>query len=178
MILTHLTYFAALTGVAECLATSLGDNESDGTLGRPARVGVVPAPEIAWDGCDCGQLAVTVQHGPYPSTRFPGENIEDTISPHCFVGPSALRCVASLVRCEFHPAPKTNGEPPTMIQQATALQHMLVAEFYMRESLVCCLGDMETSGLIDDWRVGATDYQINGACGEVAIVFWLNITGG
>lgn len=173
--LTPLSYFVVVTGAADCIADALELNQHNGTLGRPGRVGAVPAPEIAWDGCDCGQVAVTIQHGPYPSTRFPTETIDSAQTSGCWTGVTAVRMIASVTRCEYHPASSQSGRPPTMTQQSTALELQLVEGFYAREALLCCLTTLKQNGLIDDWQVGSTDYAINGACGEVSIPFTVQV---
>jgi hypothetical protein len=180
--LTPLTYFIAVTGVAECIAVELDAHVSDSvapSLGRPGRVGVVPGPEVPWDGCDprCGgQLAIAFVHGPYPSLNFPVEVIEDNSRGNCEVGSTGVRCIASLSRCQYHPQGGLESKQyPTMEAQTAAARLQQVEGFYVRQAITCCLADMKRNRLIDDYRIGATDTAVNGACGEVSVTFMLNI---
>lgn len=174
-VLTNLTYFAAVTGVAECIAQALEDHVADGTLGRPGRVGVLPGAEVVWDGCECGQLGMIFQHGPFPSTIFPTERAEDPQPLGCFTGSTAVRVLASLIRCQYHPALQANGSPPSIEDQTAAAKLQQIEQFYMRNAIICCLHNMVEDNFLDDARVGASDYQVNGDCGEVSVVFWIGV---
>jgi hypothetical protein len=177
--LTPLSYFIAVTGVAECIAVALEDNEVNGTLGRPGRVCGVPGPEIPWDGCDpgCGgQLAVAIQHGPFPSIRFPTEVIEDATAGGCYLAATAIRCIASLTRCQYHPQGNLDkGVYPTPTTQTNAMRLQQTEGYYMRQAIQCCLDDMKRTRLIDDYRLASNDTAVNGACGEVSVVFYINV---
>jgi hypothetical protein len=177
--LTSLSYFIAVTGVAECVAVALEDNIPNGTLGRPERVCGVPGPEIPWDGCDpgCGgQLAVAIQHGPFPSVRFPTEVIEDATAGGCQLGATAVRCIVSLTRCQYHPQGQLDAKRyPTPAEQTAAMRLQQVEGYYMRQAIQCCLFDMKRVYLIDDYRMSSNDTAVNGACGEVSVVFLINV---
>lgn len=174
--LTPITYFIAVTGIAECIADALEVKQAEwGTLGRPGRVTGVPGPEVPWDDCKCGQLAIAVQHGPYRSERFPVEVLDTPLTSGCFTDTTAIRLVASLTRCEYHPQGDQTGKPPTVAQQTEALRLQSVEGMVMRNALLCCLHDLKDSQVIDDWVVGATDSAVNGACGEVSIVFSIQV---
>lgn len=177
--MTPISYFIAVTGALECVAQELEDNVAEGTLGRPTRVLVAPGAETPWDiggrGARCSQLAVVFFHGPYSSVRFPVEQIEDPLGG-CQLGPTAVRCTLSLVRCEYHPSPTNDGKtPPTPAQQTQAALWQSIEEYFMRRALTCCLAGMLTRGEIDDYRVGSSDRQVNGDAGEVSIQFSLQI---
>ena len=178
--LTPISYFIAVTGVAECVAQELQDHVADGTHGRPDRVLVAPGQEVPWDaggnsGIYCSQLGFVFQHGPYPSTRFPVEELEDP-SAGCIIGPTAVKVIGSLIRCEYHPPPTNQGKtPPTATQQTNAALLQCIEEFYMRSAIMCCLSQMKQRQQIDDYRVGSSDRAVNGDLGEVSIVFSLNI---
>lgn len=178
-VLTELTYFIAVTGVAECIAQALEDNRVSGTLGRPERVLMAPGAEVPWDGGrDCAQLGLAITHGPYPSTRFPVEELEDA-QGGCVVGPTAIRVTASLIRCTYHPPPTNDGKtPPTPQAQTNAARFQCIEEFFMRQAIICCLTEMKDHDLIDDFRIGSSDRQVNGDMGEVSVVFSLQVLGG
>ena len=174
-VLGPLTFFASVTGVAECVAQSLEDHEIDGTLGRPGRVVVVPGREVPWDGCKCGQLGFAFQHGPYPVRTFPLESSQGTESTGCQLGSLGVQVTASLIRCEYHPAMAVNGAPPSEEAQTAAARLQQIEQFYMRAAITCCLSDQRRNNLIDDYRVGSADYDVNGDCGQVSIVFWIGV---
>ena len=179
--LTPISYFIAVTGVADCVADALENNVANGTLGRPDRVTLVPGAEVPWDagggaGGYCSQLAFAFTHGPYPSVRFPVEQLEEPQSGRCIIGPGAVQVICSLVRCEYHPPPTNEGKtPPTVQRQTQAALLQCIEEFYMRQAIICCLGAMLTNGQIDDYRIGASDRQVNGDLGEVSIRFTLQV---
>lgn len=178
--LTPITYFIAVTGIAECIAQELEDHVADGTHGRPNRVLIAPGQEVPWDigggkNGYCSQLGIVFEHGPYASTRFPVEELEDP-NAGCVIGPTAVRCVASLVRCEYHPSPKNEGKtPPTPTEQTNAALLQCIEEFYMRSAILCCLSQMKQDQFIDDYRVSSSDRQVNGDAGEVSIRFSLQV---
>lgn len=178
--LTPISYFIVVTGAAECIAQELEDHVADGTLGRPDRVLIAPGQEVPWDaggnaGRYCSQLGIAFEHGPYPSTRFPVEELEDP-NAGCVIGPTAVRCVVSLIRCQYHPAPTNQGKtPPTSAAQTNAALLQCVEEFYVRSALMCCLFTMKQSYQIDDYRVSSSDRQVNGDLGEVSIRFSVQI---
>lgn len=178
MELEPTTYYDAVQSVLACVNQSLIDNEVNGTLGEPGRVVAVPGNEVPWDGCGCGQLAIAFQHGPYPSTTFPIENQDGGQNGNCILSSSAVRCIMSLTRCEYHPqgpeSPK-KAYPPTVIQQNAATRLQQIEQFYMRQSLLCCLQTLVDDDDIDDFRIGASDYAVNGACGETSIIFWMGV---
>jgi hypothetical protein len=180
VILTPRTYWDAVTEALSCVNQSLIDNEVNGTLGAPGRVLIAPGNEVPWDGCECGQLAAVFQHGPYPSNNFPIENQEGQNNGNCELGSSAVRVLMSLTRCQYHPqgveSPK-KVVPPTVAQQNAASLLQQIEAYYMREAHLCCQQDMRDGNptMIDDFRLGATDYQVNGNCGEVNTLFWLQV---
>lgn len=175
MNLSPTSYFIAATGIAECIAQELETHTSDGTLGRPGRVCLIPGNQIVWDGCECGQLAIVFQHGPYPIRNFPIETVEDNAVGNCYLSSTAVRCVVSLSRCEYHPIADERGTPPSAATQTRAVLLREVEQYFMRQALGCCLFELREDGIIDDYRMGASDYQVGGKCGEVAIVFWMGI---
>lgn len=178
--LTAISFFIAVTGVAECVAQSLEDNVPNGTLGRPDRVLIAPGAEVPWDaggnkGVYCSQLGFAFTHGPYASSRFPVEELEDP-NAGCVIGPSAVRVVGSLVRCQYHPPPTNQGKtPPTAAAQTQAALWQSIEAHYMKQAVLCCLSDMKQQMEIDDYRVQSIDRQVNGDIGEVSIVFSIQI---
>lgn len=172
MTVSFNSYFNAVTGVRDCIITDL-DEQSP--LGKPDRVLVAPGNLVSWDGCECGQLALIFTHGPYPTDRFPLEQITDS-QGKCALN-TAVQVTASLTRCEYHPSPDVGIKItyPTQEQQTQAAYWQMYDEFIMRNAIVCCLVQMMETYQIDDFRIGASDYNVSGMCGEIAIVFYVQI---
>lgn len=84
---------------------------------KPDRHGVVPG-EIAWDGCDCGLLAVTVRTV-FLSDAFPRQATEN-VSTQCRSAYEVAEIVVQIVRCV--PGPGDNGDPPSPATLSTAAQ--------------------------------------------------------
>lgn len=172
-----LAFYVPVTGVSACIVEELQQGFSDGlpTLGVPGRVvPLVPGNEVPWDGCECGQLAQVIEHGPYPSNfAFPDE--DTGIFGNCRLDGRAVRVRASLTRCEYHPCPDEQGHPPSAAAQLAAAQMQQVDEYLMRNAISCCLAGMRSDRLIDDYALGGSDYQVNGCCGEVSMVYWLQM---
>jgi len=170
-------FFAAVTGVSACIVAELEQGLADGlaTLGVPGRVvPLVPGSEIPWDGCECGQLAQAVEHGPYLSNfAFPDE--DNGIFGNCRLDGLAVRVRVSLTRCQYHPCPDEQGHPPTAAAQLAAGQMQQTDERLMRRAISCCLAGMRADRLIDDYAMGGSDYAVNGCCGEVSMLYWIQL---
>lgn len=170
-------FFYAVTGVAACIVDELEQGLADGlpTLGVPGRVvPLVPGAEVPWDGCECGQLAQVVEHGPYLSNfNFPDE--DNGIFGNCRLTGAAIRVRASLTRCEYHPCPDEQGHPPSAAAQLAAAQMQQIDEYLLRRAILCCLAGMRAAHQIDDYALGGSDYQVNGCCGEVSLPYWIQL---
>lgn len=176
-IIVPFRFFVAVTGVSACIVDELEAGLAQGlpTLGEPGRVvPLVPGSEIPWDGCECGQLAQAVEHGPYPSNfAFPVE--DNGVFGNCRLDGLAIRVRASLIRCEYHPCPDEQAHPPSAAAQLSAGQMQQIDEYLMRKAITCCLAAMRSSRLIDDYAMGASDYAVNGCCGEVSMLYWVHL---
>jgi hypothetical protein len=170
-------FFTAVIGVSACIVAELEQGLADGlpTLGVPGRVvPLVPGSEVPWDGCECGQLAQAVEHGPYPSNfTFPDE--DNGMFGNCRLAGQAVRVRASLTRCQYHPCPDEQGQPPSVEDQLAAGQMQQIDEYLMRKAILCCLAAMRSSRLIDDYAMGGSDYTVNGCCGEVSMPYWIHL---
>lgn len=97
------------------------------------RKGVVPG-EIAWDECECGQLAIQEVRR-YPSIRFPDEETR----PQDDCGESWLvhQFTLALTRCS--PGTDDNGRPPAMEALASVAERMSLDMTLVRKAVFCCL---------------------------------------
>lgn len=107
---------------------------------------------IAWDECDCGQLAQTIPQV-YPSDIFPAP-ASDTRTTPC--GPQfiVVTVVLSLTRCVQ--GINDNGFAPTCAQ---LLDDALVLEadrYAVRKAILCALRELRDTYDIAEFSVGAT----------------------
>lgn len=176
MTLGALTAATVVTGVGMCIDAQLDATpESGGGLGRNPtmrRCLLVPG-NIAWDGCDCGQLALTIQRI-YPSQRFPGDQSEEPATGGCVVGPRAVQALASLTRCV--PALKVSlggqGVIPSCADLLPAGIVMAADAYAMDLAVRCCLAQFKTDRVIWDYRVGGVNFVgPEGACAGVELTF-------
>jgi hypothetical protein len=77
--------------------------------GAPARVCDVPGL-LAWDGCDCGLLAVTVDRL-YPAAVFPTEAVAGSLTGPCPPPYEVADLTVTVLRCA--PGPDRRGNPPS-----------------------------------------------------------------
>jgi len=83
------------------------------------RSGVVPG-SIAWDECDCGMLAVTVEQI-YPTETFP--DLMTEVAGGCDVSREAAEIVIQVVRCA--PGPDGQSLAPTVAELDASAQEVL-----------------------------------------------------
>jgi hypothetical protein len=134
----------------DCVADTL---EASATAGLPERVCVVPGA-IAWDDCQCGQLAVTVTRL-YPSNRFPQElsGQGSDVPSRCGAALLGVDLTVQVVRCA--PSP-TDADPAVACAALEATAQMVLDDAYWtRVGVVCCLRDLEDETTITDWLVRA-----------------------
>lgn len=117
--------------VAEALATTTG--------GPPQRV-CVPVPgEIADDGCECGQLAVTVPRL-FTARQPPTVAFEDAETGQCGMPYLCVDVLVRIMRCA--PGPDKRGNPPSCDALEQAALIMEEDRLATRQALGCCLLDM------------------------------------
>lgn len=112
---------------------------------------VVPG-DIAWDACDCGQLAQTIT-STYPSNSFP-TNASDQRRTPCGPNLTVATVNLSLTRCV--PSPDSNGRPPTCAQLLAAAVTLEVDRWVVRKAVACYLRTLRETQppIIADFSVG------------------------
>lgn len=135
--------------LGECVRAALAGTPA----GVPTRVCVPVAGEIAWDACDCGQLAVTTPRL-YPSRVFPAESVEDAEQDRCGTPYLGVPYTVSILRCAA--GMDDDGNPPTCEQLAAdaLVWHQDAAA--VRRGLGCCLQELEAQDRILGWVLGPT----------------------
>lgn len=90
----------------------------------PCRYGVVPG-SIAWDGCECGALYVSVLNT-FLSDVFP-MMLEEPVGVGCDASQEVAVITVQVLRCA--PGPDTAGNPPTPAQLDTCAQQIAADSF-------------------------------------------------
>lgn len=133
---------------------------------------IVPG-EIAWDECDCGQLAQTITQT-YPSNNFPVAATDQRQTP---CGPQMLVITvqASIVRCV--PIINDNGAPPTCVSLEDAAIQLECDRHVLRQGITCYLRELRNNYRIHDFTVGsATSIGPQGACAGVDLIYQFGIS--
>lgn len=152
--ITPFSSIAIVTGVGLCIQQELEATPESG--GVPAKMRVVYAApgNIAWDGCTCGQLALSVVRD-YPTRVFPQDASEEPMIGGCGAHALATRVIVSLTRCA--PAMDKNGNPPTPDALLAASLVLAADAYVVRNAVECCLHDYKRQRRIYKFTVGSAD---------------------
>jgi hypothetical protein len=133
--------------------------------GAVKRVTVVPGDAVAWDGCDCGQLALVT--GQRYHSRQLWQQASDIAYP-CVNAAVVVPFTLSLVRCT--PGPDANGKPPKPADLAAAFAIQEADAYHLWSAVPCALRavmvGMTQTPLIADFIVNTLD--VVGASGDCA----------
>jgi len=168
------TAAAIVTGVGMCVVEQLGNTPETGAL--PQRIILMTPGEIAWDGCDCGQFAQSLQ-ADYPSSIFPQDTSQQPDrGAGCNDPPLAYQVLASIARC----VPGMTGgqvpQPPLPEKLLAAALRMEGDAFALRTGVECCLSDYKRDRRITDFRVGRADKAgPEGNCAAVVMQYWFSL---
>ncbi|WP_329336072.1 hypothetical protein OG252_13055 [Streptomyces sp. NBC_01352] len=112
----------------------------------PARHGVVPGA-IAWDECDCGMLAVSVNQI-YPTEQFPNPALT-RVGNSCDAPWEAAEIVMQIVRC----APNPDGQltAPTTAELDASAREVLTDAYEMMRAVSTTLCQMNQDREISDY---------------------------
>lgn len=144
--------------VAEQIRLCIHDNLPDTSQGVPDRSCVVWGA-LAWDDCECGQLAVIIGRR-YASGQFPNEGPATSVRGNqirqsaCGLPLVVVQMGASLLRC----AP--TGEehhPPTCEDLSAAARWAEEDAWTVRNAVWCCLRSLKDEGLIYDFAFDAQE---------------------
>jgi hypothetical protein len=138
---------AALDTVVEtlrgCVLAALAATDA----GAPARVCEV-AGQLAWDNCDCGVLAVTVDRM-YPSTMFPQQAPPVQLAAACPPPYEAVDLAVTVLRCA--PGPDGQGRSPSCTQLDAASLTWFLDVDAVRQALACCLVGLRDADTVVDF---------------------------
>lgn len=168
------TAAAIVTGVGMCVMEELANTPETGDL--PQRVVLMTPGEIAWDGCDCGQFAQSLQSD-YPSGVFPQDTSQQTLrGAGCNDPPLAYQVLASIARCVSGLKNGVRISSPTPTDLYTDALRAEADAYVLRTAVECCLTDYKKERRITDFRVGRTDKTgPEGNCMAVVMQYWFSL---
>jgi hypothetical protein len=147
MIYTADKLFIVVTGVGQCAYDVL--DESPG--GQPHRFCNVVPGDIAWDQCECGQLAQTI------TNVVPSEDgtsaAPDVRQTKCGPAFTLAEVTLSLTRCV--PGVDNNGHGPKCNQLLEAARILEIDRYLVRQAVTCCLLNLRNTYEITTFTVGA-----------------------
>lgn len=169
------TYSTDILGIIVTGAAGAVNDELDETgCGSVDRVCPLVPGSIAWDKCECGQLAQTIA-SVAPMNTFPAPASDSPVTP---CGPNLLlvsvtlslvRCIRGLQEDDREIAPDCD----TLLEDALCLER---DRFSVRHSLRCYLDDLYRQYLITNYSVGtATSVGPDGMCGGIEIPYQFGI---
>lgn len=158
-----------VTGTGQCVYDEILVS-GGGSLNRVCLL--VPG-EVAWDECECGQLAQSITQV-YPSSTFPV--LSSNVS-HTKCGPPLVVVEVSLsvVRCV--PIPDQNGKSPKCSHLQTSAITLEADRFATKKALLCCLSDSYQQNNIINFTIGsAISVGPQGACSGFTITYSVGFT--
>lgn len=166
-----LTAAIVVTGVGVCVVEKLIQTPESGGVPPKMRVCLLVPGNIAWDSCDCGQFAQTIQRD-YPSVSFPADASELVIGAGggCSSRPIVYQVLASITRCV--PGPQQSGAPPRCDALQASAAIMAADAYVLRTAVECCLEDMQDANEIEKFVVGNVTYVgPEGNCAGVELTY-------
>lgn len=166
------TAAAIVTGIGMCVVEELENTPESGGVPAKMRVCLLVPGNIAWDGCDCGQFAQTIQRD-YPTTQFPVDASEIiTGLGGCNARPRVYQVLASIIRCV---PGLSGGTPPKSPTCDALLASALVQQgdaFALQRGVECCLSTLQDNYVIAKYLVGGVTFVgPEGLCGGVEMTY-------
>lgn len=176
--ITALTAAVVVTGVGMCIVDELEATPESGGVPTNMRICLMVPGNIAWDSCDCGQFAQTVQ-ADYPTLQFPGDASEQVVGlGGCGGRPLVYQVLASITRCVPGMIAGNPPKPPTCASLQSAAQIMIADGYAMRRAVECCLSNFVDSYVIAKYVVGRTTYVgPEGNCAGVELTYKFELVG-
>jgi hypothetical protein len=135
----------ALNTVTGALRDCVRDALAATDAGTPDRVCNVPGL-LAWDDCECGVLAVTVDRI-YQSATFPNPASDQQLADvQCSVPYLAVDMTVTVLRCA--PSPQGRELAPSCDTLAAAALSWFVDMDTVRAALGCCLADLYSADTV------------------------------
>lgn len=164
---TLTTVAVIVTGAGQAVSDDL--EADDAGVDRTCLL--VPG-DIAWDSCDCGQLAQTVT-SVSPSSAFPTVSADTPQTP-CGPNQMIVNVTLSLVRCVT--GVDENGNPPpcdVLLAEAVRLER---DRFIARRAVRCYLQELYDALRLTGFSVGtSTSVGPEGLCGGSELTYSFGI---
>jgi hypothetical protein len=129
--------------------------------------------DIAWDSCECGQLALSIVRD-FPSVTFPVDDSLNPVKGGCMSRPLAYEVNVSLTRCV--PGVQKSGQPPTPASLLAAALVMEGDAWAVETAVACCLASLKASYTIFDYRyTGARRVGPEGNCAGIDLTFYFQL---
>jgi hypothetical protein len=138
-----------VAGILACVEAAVAGTPA-GPVGRACDV----PGQLAWDGCDCGLLGVTVDRV-FPSSTFPLEAVDQVLTSPCRPAYDAMDITVTVLRCA--PQPAGNDVAPTCAALGGAAEQWAFDVEAVRGALVGCLTGLEEAGTIEEWTLRSSD---------------------
>jgi hypothetical protein len=141
--------------------------------GRPDRTCVVPG-QIAWDDCECGQLATTIVQWFFSDT-FPGDTTPSTaVQTPCRAAWVVAECTMSILRCA--PQPVGDDLAPTCAKLSAAALTQAIDAHVVRRTVACTLAEWADEYRLVEYTIGAqTSVGPEGMCVGSEITFFVSL---
>lgn len=158
-----------VTGVGQCIVEELQATPESGGVPTNMRLCLLVPGNVAWDGCDCGQLALTIQ-SIYPTQTFPIDASDVALNGNCGPFAQVVEVLVSLTRCV--PGPDRDGRPPSCAKLRAAALVQQADAFAVRNAVACCLRELKRTQRIQKYTVGRANFVgPEGNCGGVEMIF-------
>lgn len=167
-----LTAAVIVTGVGQCVVDELNATPASGGVPIKMRVCYLVPGNIAWDSCECGQFAQTIQ-ADYPTLNFPADASDTVLGVGgCPSGGLAFQVLASITRCVPGMSAGTPPTPPTCAKLQQAALVMEGDAYALRRGVECCLETMRRDRRILKYAVGRINrVGPEGNCAGVELVY-------
>lgn len=164
-----------VTGIGMCVVEELENTPESGGVPPKMRVCLLVPGNIAWDSCNCGQFAQTIQRD-YPTNIFPADasDLPNGLGG-CGSRPRVYQVLASITRCV--PGMQASGNPPTCDALYAAALTQQGDAFALQRGVECCLSALQESYRIAKYVVGGVSFVgPEGDCGGVELIYKFELT--
>lgn len=165
-----LAFYDVLDTIVDAVLAALTNTDA----GAPDRSCVVNGA-IAWDECECGQLAGTVIRY-FFSDSFPN-TVQGGITGACRSANVVAEMAVSILRCA--PGPKGQKMAPECSELEESAQTVMIDAHVTRNTIACLLEHLKENDLIIDYLIGdQTTVGPDGACVGSDIGFFIELNWG
>jgi hypothetical protein len=165
-----LTAAVIVTGIGICVLEELENTPESGGVPAKMRTCLLVPGNIAWDACDCGQFAQTIQRD-YPTVTFPAD-ASDAITNGCMARARVVQVLASIIRCVPGMTGGVTPQPPTCAALQAAALVMQGDAYALLRGVECCLAELKKTYAITAYTVSGVNYVgPDGNCAGVELTY-------